>query len=74
MARRKHRQRYREFARFNFDPDTDLALDENGAWRWNSSKPEMHQFIRDYFAGRQEDNTAVESVESNFAANMEFAA
>jgi hypothetical protein len=74
MARRKHRQRYREFARFNFDPDTDLALDENGAWRWNSSKPELHQYIRDYFAGRQEDNTPIESIESNLAANMEFAA
>jgi hypothetical protein len=59
MALRKHRQRYGEFAQFQFDPATDLALDPHGAWRWNSPKPEMHDYIRDYIAGRQEDDDAV---------------
>jgi hypothetical protein len=52
---RKYRARHDEFERFQFDPSTDLALDENGLWRWNSDKPDMHQYVRDYFAGRQED-------------------
>ncbi len=55
MARRKHRRRYVEFAEFQFDPYEDLALDEHGAWRWNSEKPAMHQYIREYIAGRKED-------------------
>lgn len=40
---------------FDFDPLSDLALDCNGCWRWNSDKPAMHRFVRDYFASRQED-------------------
>ncbi len=52
---RKFRQRYEDFSRFEFDPQTDLALDEHGVWRWNSDKPAMHQYVREYFAGRQED-------------------
>jgi hypothetical protein len=55
MARRKYRRRYEDFAGFKFDPTQDLALDDHGAWRWNSDKPAMHQYIRDYIGGRQED-------------------
>lgn len=57
MARRKHRRRYEEFADYKFDPTADLALDEFGAWRWSSAKPAMHQYMRDYIAGREEDNS-----------------
>jgi hypothetical protein len=56
-VRRKYRQRYDDFARFAFDPDVDLELDEHGAWRWNSDKPQMHQYLCDYFAGRREDGS-----------------
>jgi hypothetical protein len=59
-ARRKHRQRYEDFAQFDFDPTADLALDEYGAWRWNSDKRQMHQYLRDYFSGRQEDDSSSE--------------
>jgi hypothetical protein len=34
-----------------FAPHTDLALEGNGAWRWNTDKREMH----DYFASRRKD-------------------
>jgi hypothetical protein len=54
-AGRKYRQRYEDFARFDFDPNTDIALDEHGAWRWNSDKRAMHEYVRDYFAQRKED-------------------
>jgi hypothetical protein len=41
--------------RFQFNPFTDLAADRNGAWRWNSDRREMHDYVRDYFVGRRED-------------------
>jgi hypothetical protein len=52
---RRTRMRHEGLQRFQFDPHTDLALDENGAWRWNSNKYEMHDYLRSYFASRLED-------------------
>ena len=47
--------RFRRFAAFDFNPAQDIALESSGCWRWNSDKPQMHQFMRDYFASRHED-------------------
>jgi hypothetical protein len=52
---RKHRQRHREFTAYGFDPSADIALDANGCWAWSSPKPEMHEYLRSYFASRRED-------------------
>lgn len=52
---RRYRARNEEFMRFQFNPFTDLAADRNGAWRWNSDRREMHDYVRDYFVGRRED-------------------
>ena len=52
---RRHQARHRPFAQFDFDPYTDIALDPNGCWRWNSDKTEMHAFVRQYFESRKED-------------------
>jgi hypothetical protein len=52
---RNTRVRHEGLQRFQFDPHTDLAIDENGAWKWNSSKFEMHEYLRSYFASRLED-------------------
>ena len=57
-AARRYRQRYVDFAAFHFNPEVDLALDENGVWKWSSDKPAMHQYLNEYFAGRQEDGGA----------------
>jgi len=38
-----------------FDPLEDLALADNGTWRWNSNKQEMQEFVRRYFVSRRED-------------------
>jgi hypothetical protein len=38
-----------------FDPYGDIALDESGAWRWSSDKPQLHAYLRDYFMARKED-------------------
>ncbi len=52
---RRYLGRHRDFEPFGFDPATDIAVDDNGGWRWNSDKPDMHAFVRDYFASRNED-------------------
>lgn len=40
-----------------FDPYSDIAHDVGGAWRWNSDKPQLHRFVRDYFLSRREDGS-----------------
>jgi hypothetical protein len=39
----------------NFDPLTDIALDEERVWRWNTPKTALHNSVRDYFVERKED-------------------
>ena len=41
--------------KYGFDPFTDIAIDANGCWRWNTAKPEMHRYVADFFAARKED-------------------
>jgi hypothetical protein len=48
-------ERHQRLAGFGFDPEADLAREENGCWRWSSDKPEMHAYLRSYFASRRED-------------------
>jgi hypothetical protein len=55
LNNRRLLERNRLFAQFDFDPSSDIALDENGCWRWSSNKTEMHAFIRHYFESRKED-------------------
>lgn len=52
---RRYQQRHRRLASFDFDPFTDIAINHNGCWRWTSDKRELHVFVRDYFASRNED-------------------
>ncbi|MGE0702592.1 MAG: hypothetical protein AB7F99_13570 [Vicinamibacterales bacterium] len=52
---RRYRERWRDLAPFGFDPHVDIAVDESGCWRWNSDKPAMHEYVRQYFSMRQED-------------------
>jgi hypothetical protein len=55
VGKRKGRARFEGFRRFQFDPYADVAIEENGAWRWNTDKQEMHEYVRGYFASRMED-------------------
>jgi hypothetical protein len=55
---RRHRQREWDLAALGFDPLTDLALDAAGCWKWNSDKPDLHDYVRSYFASRNEDGLA----------------
>jgi hypothetical protein len=52
---RHPRGRHEGLQEFEFDPFTDIAIDTNGCWRWNTEKKEMHDYIRGYFASRRED-------------------
>jgi hypothetical protein len=52
---RQTRSRHEGLQRFQFDPFTDIAIDQNGCWRWNSDKREMHDYVRGYFSSRRED-------------------
>lgn len=55
LADRGYDVRYQGLRVYDFDPFSDVALDENGCWRWNSDKPELHQYVREYFERRRED-------------------
>src|SRR5262249_12020440 len=52
---RRYGARHQGFRQFRFDPYTDISLDGNGCWRWNSAKPDMHEYVRNYFELRKED-------------------
>jgi hypothetical protein len=52
-SQRAYGERHRGFSAFAFDPGVDIAIAENGAWRWSSDKPELHAFVREYLLSRQ---------------------
>ena len=41
-----------DLASFGFEPETDIAVDESGCWRWNSGNSEMHRYLVEYFRSR----------------------
>ena len=55
MRDRWYGERHEGLRRFLFDPYEDIAIDENGSWRWASNKPQMHQWVKEYFVSRRED-------------------
>jgi len=55
MHNRRYRERHEGLQLFQFDPSLDVAVGGSGCWRWNSNKPAMHQYVRDYFGARDED-------------------
>jgi hypothetical protein len=52
---RNYSNRHRLFADFDFEPETDLVVGHNGAWRWARPRPELESFLTNYFIGRAED-------------------
>jgi hypothetical protein len=55
VGMRKSRARFDGFQHFQFDPYIDIAIGEDGSWQWSTDKPEMHEYVRGYFASRRED-------------------
>ena len=56
MQDRQARQRHLDLRKIGFDPFNDLTLGKNGAWEWGSDRPELHRFVAEYFALRNEDS------------------
>jgi hypothetical protein len=52
---RRYLERCRILKQADFDPQSDIALDSNCCWRWNSDKPDLHRRTRDYFWSRKEE-------------------
>jgi hypothetical protein len=55
VANRKTLERHRLLPCFDFDPAADLLIGSNGAWQWARSRPDLEQFLVNYFNGRAED-------------------
>lgn len=55
VAHRGYGTRYRDFAKYAFDPHIDLARNSDGSWRWATDKPKMQEYVRRYFNARRED-------------------
>ena len=55
LRNRRYAERHEGLSRFAFDPFSDIVLDPSGCWRWNGSKPEMHEYVKAYFESRKED-------------------
>jgi hypothetical protein len=55
IEHRRYRERHDGLRPYEFDPFEDMAHDDFGIWRWSTAKPEMHEYVRSYFASRRED-------------------
>ncbi len=54
-ANRHYAERVHCLTRNDFDPRTDIRLDENRLWRWTSDKSSLPQELKQYFRDRRED-------------------
>lgn len=52
---RRYEDRHASFAGFNFNPDVDLTIGANGAWHWARSRPDLENFLMNYFINRAEN-------------------
>ncbi len=57
---------------YEFDPNVDIALHENGTFRWNSPKLGLHDATKLYFRSRMEDG--VRGVGKSAAPSLEHGA
>ena len=55
MKDRRYTKVVQEFASFNFDPDQNLRIDNNGLWAWKSASPELRNWTENMFGLRKED-------------------
>ena len=65
LSNRQYRTRQQKLNEFEFDPFTDIAVGKNGCWHWNTNKPELHNYLLDYFVGRKEDGDESQSAQGS---------
>jgi hypothetical protein len=58
---RGYESRHSLLNQLDFDPYQDIAIDENGSWRWNSDRPDLHDAARAHFQRRREDGRETSS-------------
>jgi hypothetical protein len=61
---------HRQWLLAEFDPTTDIAIDEQGCWRWSSEKPELHERVRRYFFVRKEDEDIPTATDNDLSLSM----
>ena len=44
-----------ELSKFKFNPRLDIKIGPNGTWEWATNKPELHEWVEQYFDKRKED-------------------
>ena len=55
---RRYIERNLEMNNFGFDPSRDLRVGSSGCHEWNSAKPDLHCWAKEYFQSRREDGCA----------------
>jgi hypothetical protein len=55
IEHRGYDQRYRLLSEFEFDPEADIKVGSNGSWEWARKRPELAEFLKGYFASRNEE-------------------
>ncbi len=55
LSQRRYPERHENMAEYGFDPASDIAITEEGCWRWNSDKRDLHDYLEGYFRQRNED-------------------
>jgi hypothetical protein len=55
IENRNYASRYQGLVDTNFQPDNDLVIGSNGAWRWARQNPALETFLMNHFIGRAED-------------------
>lgn len=53
IARRRYSSRYLDFDRFDFAPDADLEISDQGVWRWTGRNPSIETLVAEYFEHRK---------------------
>ena len=53
---RNYFQRHYWLSKFDFNPNSDLVVGANGAWQWAKPRPELQEFLKNFFINRAEDD------------------
>jgi len=63
LGNRRYFSRNQEFKEFDFDPDRDIRIGDNGLWEWaDASSPDLRDWSEAYFRSRDEDGKEAEVV------------
>jgi hypothetical protein len=55
IADRRYAERHVDFSGISFDPESDLRINDSGAFEWASGRSDLHKFAVEYFRARCED-------------------